>query len=273
MKFRFIPALFIAALALPVAALAQEHEHEMKDESLVQVMTWEIAPDQTDEWEAVIKEIVDAAKAANLGHDYGWTFYSKNNDYTLIYPIANYAYFDDPMQWMRQFEGTEGNEALQAAMAKFPTIDHRVVNEMISVHKMDWSYIPGDMADLQQKMMDHRYVEVFEFSIRPGKNEEFGEIIKEYMTFFKEIGYSYPIMGHDTKFGQSGRAVFVTMIDDLSDFYGENNFEATVAKANATERMQELWTKLTLTITDWDQTIMRHHPELQYWGEPALATN
>ncbi len=270
---KFLSALLIAALALPVAALAQEAEHEMKDPSLVQVMTWEVAPDQTDEWEAAIVQIVEAAQAANLTHEYGWTFYSKNNDYTLIYPIASFGYFDDPMQWIRQFEGTEGNEQLQAAMASINAIDHRVLNEQISVHKMDWSYMPGDMADFQQKIENHTYVEVLEFSIRPGKNEEFSGIVKEYMTFFKEIGYPYPIMGHEMKFGQSGRAAFVTVIDNLSDFYGANSFQETVANANATERMQELWAKFTPTIDDWDQTIMRHRPELQYWGEPALATN
>lgn len=270
---KFLSALLIAALALPVAALAQEAEHEMKDSSLVQVMTWKVAPDQTDEWEAAIKQIVSAAQAANLGHEYGWTFYSKNNDYTLIYPVSSFAYFDDPMQWIRQFEGTEGNEPLQAAMASINSIDHRVISEQIAVHKMDWTYMPGDFADFQQKIDDHKYVEVLEFSIRPGKSEEFSGIVKEYMTFFKEIGYPYPIMGHDTKFGQSGRAVFVTVIDDLSDFYGANSFEQTVANANATERMQELWAKFTPTIDDWEQTIMVHRPELQYWGEPALATN
>ena len=270
---KFLSALLIAALAVPAAALAQEAEYEMKNESLVQVMTWEVAPDQTDEWEAAVKQIVDAAKAANLAHEYGWTFYSHNNDYTLIYPVANFAYFDDPMQWIRQFEGTEGNEALQAAMGTMGTIDHRVLNEEIAVHKMDWSYMPGDMADFQQKIANHKNVEVLEFWIRPGKNEEFSGIVKEYMTFFKDIGYAYPIMGHDTKFGQSGRAVFVTTIDDLSEFYGANSFQQTAANANATDRMEELWARFATTIDDWDQTIMRYRPELEYWGDPALATN
>lgn len=270
MKFRFISAFLVAALALPVAALAQEHE-QGAHKKLVQVITWQVQPDQMDEWEAAIKQIVEAAQAANVSEDYGWSFYSSTSNYTLVYPIANYAYFDDPMQWMRQFEGTEGDAKLKTAMASINSIDHRVINEEIAEHKLDWSYMPGD--DFEQKLAEHKFTHIDEFWVRPGKSEEFGEVIKEYVAFFAEIGYGYPILGHEMKFGQSGRAVFVTVVDDLSDFYGASSFQQTAINANATDRMEALWAKLTPTIDKWEHGDETYRPELTYWPDATLATN
>jgi len=272
MKFRFISAFLVAALVLPVAARAQEYEHAQGKE-MVQLITWQVQPDQMDEWEAAIKQIVEAAQAANLTEGYGWSFYSGTTDYTLVYPIANYAYFDDPMQWMRQFEGTEGDATLKTAMASINSIEHRVINEEIAEGKLDWSYMPGDMADFKQKIGEHKFVHLDEFWVRPGKSEEFSEVIKEYMTFFNDIGYAYPIMGHETKFGESGRAVFVTVVDELSDFYGANSFRQTAINADATDRMQALWAKLTPTFDKWERSDKTYEPELTYRPDATLATN
>lgn len=260
MKSRIVSALMVAALAAPTMALAQEEQEYQRGE-LVEVFTWEIQPDQAMAFEAAVEKIVEAAKVADLA-DYKWSFWNDVYTYTLVYPVGNFAYFDDPEQWMRPIMGTPGEEMLTEAFAAFDDINSRVVAQEIAEHKMDWSYEPE-----AAEMMEPGYVHVDEFWVRGGKDDEFDEVVKEFMAFFKEMGYAYSVYGHEMHFGDAGRAVFVTTIDDLGAYYGPKGIEVAIEANDAGERWEELLGKLAGVVNRHSHGNMAFMPNMTYWPE------
>lgn len=269
MKSRLITALLAAALAGPTFALAQDEAAE-GPRQLAQVTTWQVDAAQIGEWETAIKKVVEAAEAADLGMDRGWLFYQTSpTRYVLVFPVANMAYFDDPDQWMRSFEGTQGEAVLQEAFAMISNVDHRVItNEMIE-RKSDWSYMPESYAPSGEG-----FVHVEQMWLRPGQQQAFDAVVKEYMAFFASIGYPYQVIGHEVHFGaQSDRVDFAIFADDRAKFYGENNFNTLAEAAGQSGVMESLFAKLTPTIVDWDHMDADYRADLSYWPVESMASN
>lgn len=269
MKSRLVSALLAAALAAPTFAFAQDESADAPRQ-LAQVMTWQVDAAQIGEWETAVKKVVEAAETANLGMDRGWFFYQMTpTRYTLVFPVPDMAYFDDPDQWMRSFQGTEGEAILQEAFAMISGVDHRViVNEMLEV-KDDWSYTPEGYAPTGEG-----FAHVEQMWLRPGQQQAFDAVVKEYMAFFASIGYPYQVMGHEVHFGaKSDRVDFVIFADDRSKFYGENSFNALAEAAGESGTMQELFSRLTPTIVDWDHKEADYRADLSYWPIDDMASN
>lgn len=257
MQNRVLTAIVAFALALPAIVSAQEAERG----PLFQVITWEVQPDQMDDWKGTVEKIVAAAEAANLSADYKWAFWSSTNHYTLVYPIANFAYFDDPDQWLRQFAGTPGDEMVKTAFAEFANYNAVVISEEISERKAAWGYQP---AGASTGFFPHIHLD--NFWIRPGQDEAFDALIPEFMAMFEKIGYAYPIFGHMMRFGDTDRAVFVTAItDDLGSYYGPNSLEGAVAAANAGAEWGVLVERLQATIRKWKHSDRDFEPSMTYW--------
>lgn len=125
---RFALLVTLLALAIvPADVAAQEDEG-----SLVQAVAWEISPADAGKWVGAIEKIVSAAKQANLSRNYGWVFYQEDIfRYRLIYPVENLAYFDDPMQWIRQFQGTPGQATLDEAFQTLNAISSTTLSDQV----------------------------------------------------------------------------------------------------------------------------------------------
>ncbi len=262
---RMIPLALALALAVPTSAFGQEGE-AYKRGQLYEVSTWSIDPAQSAAFEAAVKMVVEAAGQAKT--PYRWVFWQDGSQYTLVFPIDNYAYFDDPEQFMRSFTSTPGEAQMQEAMGKFQEIHIETLASEIVELKDDWSYKVEafDMSTMAYGHMDVMWP-------KPGMSEEFDELNKEWVAFFKDLGYPYPYDGHTVHHGKSGRVVYVTFIDNLSDYHGKNSLMKLIEAKNMSERWKELGEKFGAATRRWEHHDELYRRDLSYWPTPESATN
>ena len=250
-------AVFVmAGFALPTALNAQDQPERGE---MAQVIQWKVQPDQAVDFEAGIAGIVEAAKAAGL-EDYRWVFWNDLYTYTLVFPVADMAYFNDPDQWMYGIMGSEGEETLQAAFATLAPVQSSVVLNQIVETDLSISYQP-EKAAAAPPMFAH--VDIA--TIRSGQEEAFNAIVKEFMQFFSDIGYTYEIRGHRVKLGNTDRVDFVTFFDSKASYYGDNNMVERAKAAGMEEKLADLGTRLNATITDWMHFDQEPKPDMSYW--------
>ncbi|NIM50604.1 MAG: hypothetical protein GTN62_09770 [Gemmatimonadales bacterium] len=246
------------ALALPVPAVAQGGEGS----GLAQVMTFKVEPDDYFTFQAAVEKIAQAAQEANLSRDYAWLFWSDMLNFTLVYPVKSMAYFDDPDQWVRQFQGTDGEKTLNEAFQAMMSIDDRIVSNEVIEHVRESSYPAPD--GVQQLA----WAEVGEYWIKSGKEEEFDALTGEFLAFLKRIGYRYEISANRVRLGDVGRRLFVTFYDDRSNFFGPNSIESLMAEKGGAEEWQDIVTRFMDLITDAKVTHLAYRPEMSYWPMP-----
>ncbi len=263
MKSRIIPLALAALLAAPIGLSAQEAEEGMERGQLLQVSTWEVAPEEVGAFESAVAKVAEAAKMSNLGYNYRWAFWSNAHRYTLVYPIPNFAYLDEPDQFMRAFEGTEGEAMMKEAFSEFGDIAITMAIDEIAEVKEGWSYaVEGfDWDALSAAHVD-------EIWPKPNMDEEFNALNKSFKELFENLAYPYPYDAHTVHFGDTGRIVYVTFIDDLSKYYGENNLMAMIEAAN----MQEAWAAIdeqfNAVTLRWEHYNLMFRDDMTYWPEP-----
>lgn len=265
MKSRAIlGAVFLAFLLTPAAGLAQE-DYERGD--LLFIETIKVLPKDAKAYEATIAKVVEAARLAQMSPDFKWAFMNDGFTYALVYPFKKMAYWDDPQQWMRAFQGTPGEAKLNEAFGEFSQLSMRTVSAEVVEHVKDWSYDPA--TPVQDAYLAH----LESFWVASGKQEQFAEVTKEIMAFFKELSYPYSIAGHRTHFGDTDRATFVIWYNDRGAFYGANSVDKLVAKKAMSEKWGALMGRLAEVVVDHDHGDMDYKPNMSYWPEPTGATN
>jgi len=243
-------------LTVPAMTLAQEESEERGQ--LYQVSTWTVDPADAAEWEANIKKVVEAAGQADI--PYRWVFWQQGSEYTLVYPIDNFAYFDDPMQFVRAFSGTPGEELMQEAMGGMQELNVRVVAEEIMERKAEWSYEVETWSTDQLQ-----YGHIDEMWLKPGVYEEFEALNQEWKEFFADLDYPYPYGGYTVHFGDTGRVLYVMFVDDLGKMYGEYDIMKLVEAKGMGERMKELDEKFNAVASRWDHYDSIFRRDLSYW--------
>jgi hypothetical protein len=233
---------------------------------LIQAIAWEVNPADAGKWLEGIQQIVAAAKQANLSSDFGWHCWQEDIcRYRLIYPVANMAYFDDPQQWMRQFEGTSGQPTLTKAFEMLNAVGSTTLSEMVLEHVPAWSRETAmDMTTLPHAHVD-------EIWLRAGTEQEFDAVMKEVVAFLGEVGYVYPVHGYRPRLGGTGEHFIVTFFDTRADYYGEQELERLVEKKGATEKWQSLLAQFSSLATRAHHYDSNHQPNMSYM--PATAAS
>ena len=103
---RVLTAVGCAAMMLPLLP-ATASSQDMEEGDLGMIMRVEVAPAHRDAYREALVDLKEAATAAGVS-DYEWHFWGNSSGYLLYYPIDEFAYFDDPQQLWRSFEGTDG---------------------------------------------------------------------------------------------------------------------------------------------------------------------
>ncbi len=270
MKSRILSLALLAILAAPAALFAQEEGEEgYKRGQLFQVSTWEVDPADARAFENTAKQIAEAAGTSNIGWGYRWGFWQQASQFTLVRPVVSFGYFDEPGQFMLAFEGTEGEDQMTEAFAQFPKIRSRTVMEEIAEVKNDWSY-RVDSFDFDNM----RFAHIDVIWPRSGMDEEFEKLNKEWVSFFKDLEYPYPYDANQVHFGDTGRTVYVTFIDDLAAYYGENELMKLVEAKNMGERSEQLDDQFNAVTARWEHYNITYRPDMSYWPEPPQqATN
>lgn len=261
MKTSGVTLALLVGLAAPISLLAQEGEGYKRGQ-LYEVSTWEIDPADAAAFEAAVKQIADAAAKSTIA--YRWVFWQDGSQYTLVFPVSSFAYFDDPEQFVRAFQGTAGEAQMREAMAKFPQIRSQVVAKEMVELKNDWSYrVEGFSID----KMKYGHIDVI--WSRPGMEEEFDKLNKEWVQLFKDLKYPYPYDAHEVHFGDTGRTVYVTFIDDLSKFYGEYDLLKMIEAQNLGARAEALDKRFNEATARWKHYTSMLRMDMSYWPEPA----
>lgn len=264
---RWYAVALAAVLVVPASGLlAQEAEGEEQERGqLMEIITWHVTPDQDDAWKGAVETLVAAAEAAGVA-EHRWGMWSQPTSYTLVYPVGSFAYFDDPEQFARAFQGTPGEEGFGQAMAAFEEMGIATRSVEVVEAVESWSYDPGgDPIEIK-----HAHLDVIR--ARPGMEREFGELAEEWVAMLGEVGYAYEQIGHRVRLGEP-RFVFVTLVDDLASYYGENALPAAVEAAGAGERFEALLERFEPVILEMKHYDMAYEPSLSYWPPEAVAAN
>ncbi len=262
---RLVPLLTLAAVGVAFVPAAAPAQDEGGGE-LVHLIKWEVNPADAAKWTEGIQKIVAAAKQAQLSNDYSWSFYQENIfEYRLVYPIKNMAYFDDEMAWMRQFEGTPGQAPLMAAFQQLNATAATTVSNLVTQSVPGWGYETGmDMANLPVAHVD-------EIWLKPGVEEQYDALMKEFMAFVKEMGYPYPMMGFRPRIGGTGEHHIVTWFDSRENFYGENNLDRMIEAKGAQERWTGMLGRFTQLITRAHHFDSDYRPDMSYSVQQQAA--
>jgi hypothetical protein len=261
---RFIPLALAFAMALPATLLAQDYEQEIGQ--LYQVTTWDVDPATAQTFEEAVKLFVSAAEKANS--QYNWAFWQKGSQYMIVFPVNSFAYFDDPGQFMRSLAGTPGQADVEKAMETWPAVNANVISDEMAELKEDWSYMVEsfDMATMTAAHFDIMWT-------KPNSEEAWDKLNKEWAAFFNDLGHPYPYNGHSVRFGDSGRTVYVTFIDNLSDYYGKNSLMKMIEAKGMGERWWALEEQMGETVRSWDHYDMIYRRDMSHWPMEEGATN
>ena len=259
MKHRLILGTMLAMLMVPVVALAQD-DYEEESGQLAQLINWRVDPAKAMDFEGALKKYVESAKQAGLTSDYRWAISQDGWEYTLYFPVANFAYFDDPDRFMSAFKDTPGEAMVQEAMAAFTKAGVTTLSVELIQGVPAWSYAP-EGSDGDENMT----ARVHSFWLKPGVNEQFEALSKDFMAFFKEIGHSYPIYGHRVRFGDASRVSFVEWFDNYENYYGANNLDKRIEAMGKNDAWMELLGRLGELVTRSEDTDIVFRPDLSFW--------
>ena len=255
---RLIPAVLLSLLVVPTLALAQD-EYEEERGQLGQLIHWRIDPSHVMDFEAAMTKMSEAAEAAGITQ-YRWAATQSGFEYMLYYPVPNMAYFDDPDQFWRAFAGSPGEAMAQEAMGMFM----KAAPELVSIEVVEgvpaWTYVPEGTVD-----GENPNAKVHSFWLKPGDDEAFDALVKEFMAFFKEVGHSYPIYGSRVRFGDASRVNFLEWFDSQENYYGINDLEKKIEAKGMGEQWQELLGRLGDFISRSDESDIMWRADLSYW--------
>jgi hypothetical protein len=226
-----------ALLTLPQWSHAQEDAAPKMD--LSGVTTWDVNPADMGTFMASVEKIVKAAQEANLPAEYGWSMWQDMYSVTLVGQFMK-AELDDPELWMKQFMGTPGEATLMEAFQDFEAVSILGSQSEIHQHMPDWSYMPEGMTAPPMA-----WVRVHEFWGKSGQEnyEMWNALIGDFVKFFGDIGYPYPIWGNMVRYGEN-RTLFVTAYDKPSDYMGEYSVEAMAERQGKMDEWNGLLARL-----------------------------
>ena len=234
---RVLTAVGCAALMLPLLA-APASAQEMEQGDLGMLMQVEVAPAHRAAYRAAIEKLGEAATAAGIT-DYQWHFWGNATGFTLYYPIDAFAYFDDPQQLWRSFEGTDGQagrDEFFAAMQEIPSHSSTEVIESIP----SLTYWPEGFSDVNANHVHYEW-------LADGVTEEqWMENAKEWVAFFEKIGYPYGARAYRTRIGDD-RMTWVFFVPSLAEFHSDASWDDLVEAAGAQDELDalgEAWNKV-----------------------------
>ena len=202
---------------------------------------------------------LEAAQLAGISSDFSWYVWVDHFTYAIAAPVPDMASFDDPMAMMRQFQGTPGQDILEAAEARFNQLDYQVVSREVIERVADWGYAPEN-AELPG------FAEIIDVWFKPNKSAEFDAVIKDIMAFFADLGFPYEVRGYRIHFGDSGRASFHFRYASPGPYFGENSIESLMEEQGGGEEWQGLIARFVDVVIDETSVRWTYRPELSFPG-------
>ncbi len=228
---RFITAAGFAALMLPLLPVTAVSQEAPEQGDLGMVMTVDVAPMHRRAYREAIENLNEAAAAAGIS-DYEWHFWSTDTGYILYYPIEAFAYFDDPQQLWRSFEGTDGEAGRNEFFAAMESIPSHSSTEIVeSIPSL--TYWPEGFDDVNAAHFH------FEYLADGANEEEWLEMGEEWIAFLEMIDYPYGARAYRTRIGDE-RMAWVFFVPGLSEFHSDASWDDLVEAADAQDELDAL---------------------------------
>jgi hypothetical protein len=254
---RSVAAALLLATVLPHALAAQEASPGGQK---VNVTDYRLLPSDASRFEAVTEELVNAARGINLDPKYGWFYWNDAFDYTLVYPFENMAYWDDPDQWFRQYQGTAAETKVQELFEEFATIQWEVTENAILETVPNWSYLLEDAVSNEQSA----FVMANNIWIKNGSEMEWDALAQDYVALLAEIEYPYPTIGYRVLFGGGAAIRYVTLYDSKVAYYGTNSMDRLVEAKGLTETWNDILERYAMMAAKEDVVHGAAKPNMGY---------
>lgn len=241
---RVLTAVGCAALMLPLLP-ATASSQDMEQGELGMVMTVDVEPAHREAYVEALEMLKEAATAAGVS-DYEWHFWGNSTGFTLYYPIEAFAYFDDPQQLWRSFEGTDGEaardeffEAIQQVPAHSST---EIIESIPSLY-----YWPEGFDDVNAAHVH------YEWLADGATEEQWMENAEKWVAFFEKINYPYGARAYRTRIGEE-RMTWVFFVPSLAEFHSDASWDDLVEAADAGDEMEALG-------AEWSEIVRRMEHE------------
>ena len=207
--------LSIASLVISLCTLTTLAQAEEQKAQLYFVEEVVVKPSMVDKYEAHTKE------ALNLWTKYGspfpfYAFITDDFHYYFVWPIENYASLDSLFKAIGEWVVKMGDENWQALVRSGEGTYEYLKWSMVR-HKPELSYTPENPS---LKPEEPNFVYLNFFFIQPGKKEEFEEVFKESVAFYKSINFPF---GFDIYVGDMGTEmpmyIYFSKGENAADFY------------------------------------------------------
>jgi len=251
---RVVSAVFAAALMLPHAP-APAVSQDMEQGDLGMVMTVEVAPADRAAYRSAVEKLNEAAKAAGID-GYEWHFWSSDKGFLLYYPIPNFAYFDDPMQLWRQFDGTPGEDLRNEFFAGMQSIPQSTKTEVVETIP-SLTYWPEGYSDVGASHVH------FEWLATGGSEDAWMENARGWIALMKKVGYPYGVRAYRTRIGDE-RMIWVFFVPRTADFYADEAWDDLIEAAGAGDDVKALNDAWEPLVSHWEHSDMSAVESMSY---------
>lgn len=237
--------LVATAIAVPGAAQEREGAREGMESAAgtqqaeqgpyLLVTHYQVPPAQAERFVEGAELVREAARQADLDpEEHGWSIWRQGDDFYLTEVRDDLSTVEDPGRFMRQFEGTPGEQTLERAFGSFEGVDLEA-ESYIGRLRPEWAYVPEQPA--VQGEPGGAFV-IREW-VRVGVEEELGQSQQRLVNLLREISFPYEVQAYQTVVGDLGRLEIVIFFDDLARFYGENSLQTLLEAAGRAEAWGE----------------------------------
>lgn len=251
---RIATAVFAAALMLPLIP-AQAVSQDMEPGELGLVMTVEVAPAHRDAYRSAVEKLNEAAAAAGI-EGYEWHFWSNDKGFLLYYPISDFAYFDDPMQLWRQFEGTPGESLRNEFFAEVQTIPQSTKTEVVE-NIPSLTYWPESYTDVGANHVH------FEWLVDGAAEEAWMENARGFVALLETIGYPYGVRAYRTRIGDE-RMIWVFFAPSLAEFFADEAWDDLIEAAGAQDELDALGEEWAPLVSHWEHSNSGYVESMSY---------
>ena len=228
----------------------------------VRVQVTQVKPDMIQQWQSLMREALPALKKAGMAWRHVWQDggpFGAGSTFITVQPVTNFAQFDQPNA-VRRGMGDDAYAKYQAKLT--PTIVSS--RAWIDVYQREASIESGAKAMPPLALVQS-------WQVLPGKTAEFVELWRtEYRPRYQKAGVRDAWLHTSTYGGHVGQ---VTIVRSLSKYAELDQTPGLMQRGGlSAEAAQKLNARRAALVSGFEQTVIRHLPELSY-GMPSGATN
>jgi len=177
-----VSIFLIVSLVVSLCALTTLAQAEEKKPQLFVVWEYEVKPSMIEEFEAIVKEMVNQAYLST--YSYPWYIYSTDDFYYYsIQPLENYSDYKENLNaWKKVMKIMASDEKTKAMLNRFGDT-YEYMKPWLVYHKPDLSYIPENP---RLKPEEEGFIRIYFFYIKGGREQKFEEVCREWVSLYKK---------------------------------------------------------------------------------------